>query len=173
MSMNLELRRSLRVNPPFGTQYSGFFRRYAVRKGLVRSTQRFGTQYAKVWYAKVWYAVRKGLVRSTQRIGTQYAKVWYAVRKNPVVSYADIDFFFKKVLANTNTTNTTQNSYFSRARDYIAHFFIYKTSIIGIQTLKKSSKHNKTNVCLNVCACACHILSFYVNGNVKKYCLCC
>jgi len=27
--------------PPFGTQYSGFFRRYAVRKGLVRSTQKF------------------------------------------------------------------------------------------------------------------------------------
>ena len=27
--------------PPFGTQYSVFFRRYAVRKGLVRSTQKF------------------------------------------------------------------------------------------------------------------------------------
>jgi len=28
-------------HPPFGTQYSGFFRRYAVRKGLVRSMQKF------------------------------------------------------------------------------------------------------------------------------------
>ena len=27
--------------PPFGTQYLGFFRRNAVRKGLVRSTQKF------------------------------------------------------------------------------------------------------------------------------------
>jgi len=29
--------------------------------------------------------------------GTQYAKGRYAVRKNPVMSYADINFYFKKV----------------------------------------------------------------------------
>ena len=40
--------------------------------------------------------------------GTQYAKGRYAVRKNPVISYADINFYFKKVqFSSRNTTNVT------------------------------------------------------------------
>ena len=29
--------------------------------------------------------------------GMQYAKCWYAVRRHSVTSYADINFYFKKV----------------------------------------------------------------------------
>jgi len=36
-----------------------------------------------------WYAVFRGGLD-----GTQYAKGWYAERRNPVMSYADIDFYF-------------------------------------------------------------------------------
>jgi len=40
--------------------------------------------------------------------GTQYAKGWYAVRKNSVISYADIIFYFKKVrFLSRNTTHVT------------------------------------------------------------------
>ena len=39
-----------------------------------------------------WYAVFSWVLD-----GTQYAKGRYAVRKNPVISYADINFYFKKV----------------------------------------------------------------------------
>ena len=38
------------------------------------------------------YAVFSGVL-----VGTQYAKGWYAVRKNSVISYADINFYLKKV----------------------------------------------------------------------------
>ena len=34
--------------PLFGTQYSGFFRRYAVRKGLVRSTHNSVISYSDI-----------------------------------------------------------------------------------------------------------------------------
>ena len=48
-----------------------------------------------------------------------YAKGWYAVRKNPVIPYADIHFNFKKVkfsYKNTfNVTNIVKQLYFSRA----------------------------------------------------------
>ena len=40
--------------------------------------------------------------------GTQYTKCRYAVPKNPVVLYADIKFYFKKVqFSSRNTTNVT------------------------------------------------------------------
>jgi len=39
-----------------------------------------------------WYAVFRGDLD-----GTQYAKGRYAVRRNFVISYADINFYFKKV----------------------------------------------------------------------------
>ena len=45
--------------------------------------------YLKV--TPVWYAIFRFLD------GTQYAKGRYAVRKNLVISYADINFNFKKV----------------------------------------------------------------------------
>jgi len=45
------------------------------------------------------------LVRSIQGFldGTQYAKGRYAVRKNPVISYADIIFYYKKVKCSLKT----------------------------------------------------------------------
>jgi len=39
-----------------------------------------------------WYAVFRGDLD-----GTQYAKGRYAVRRNSVILYADINFYFKKV----------------------------------------------------------------------------
>jgi len=40
--------------------------------------------------------------------GTQYAKGRYAVRRNFVISYADINFYFKKVqFSSKNTTHMT------------------------------------------------------------------
>ena len=40
--------------------------------------------------------------------GTQYAKGWYAVRRNSVISYADINFYFKKVqFSSRNTSHVT------------------------------------------------------------------
>jgi len=40
--------------------------------------------------------------------GTQYAKGWYAVRRNSVISYADINFYFKNVqFPSRNTTKVT------------------------------------------------------------------
>ena len=56
----------------------------------------------------IWYAVFKGLLD-----GTQYAKGQYAGRKNPVISYADINFYFKKVqFSSINTTNVVVISAF-------------------------------------------------------------
>ena len=48
------------------------------------------------------------LVRSIRGVldGTQYAKGRYAVRKNPVILYVDINFYFKKAqFSSRNTTN--------------------------------------------------------------------
>ena len=40
--------------------------------------------------------------------GTQYAKGWYAVRRNSVISYADISFYVKKVqFSSRNTSHVT------------------------------------------------------------------
>jgi len=41
------------------------------------------------------------LVRSIQVFldGTQYAKGWYAVRRNSVISYADINFYLKNCIS--------------------------------------------------------------------------
>ena len=51
-----------------------------------------------------WYAVFKGGGLD----GTQYTGGRYAVRKNPVISYAYINFYFKKVIfSSRNTTNVT------------------------------------------------------------------
>jgi len=50
------------------------------------------------------------LVRSIQGDldGTQYAKGRYAVRRNSVISYADINFYFKMVqFSSKNTTHMT------------------------------------------------------------------
>ena len=50
-----------------------------------------------------WYAVFKGDLD-----GTQYAKGRYAVRRNSVISYADINLNFKKVqFSSKNTTHMT------------------------------------------------------------------
>ena len=50
-----------------------------------------------------WYAVFMGFFG-----GTQYAKGWYAVRRNSVISYADINFCFKKVqFSSRNTSHVT------------------------------------------------------------------
>ena len=50
-----------------------------------------------------WYAVYRGCLG-----GTQYAKGRYAVRRNSVISYADINFYFKKVpFSSKNTTHMT------------------------------------------------------------------
>jgi len=48
-----------------------------------------------------WYAVFRGDLD-----GTQYAKGRYAVRRNSVTSYADINFYFKKVQLSSKTDNT-------------------------------------------------------------------
>ena len=48
------------------------------------------------------------LVRSIQVFFRQYAEGHYAVRKNPVISYADINFFLKgAIFIKKNTTNVT------------------------------------------------------------------
>ena len=52
----------------------------------------------------LWYAVFKGGLD-----GTQYAKGRYAVRRNYVISDADIIFYFKKV--QFSSRNTTQVTY--------------------------------------------------------------
>ena len=50
-----------------------------------------------------WCAVFRGVLD-----GTHYAKGRYAVCTNPVISYADIKFYFKKVqFSSRNTTNVT------------------------------------------------------------------
>ena len=41
------------------------------------------------WHPPFWYAVFRGCLD-----GKQYAKGRYAVRKNPVISYADVYFYF-------------------------------------------------------------------------------
>jgi len=66
----------------------------ACRDGLclviIRVTPPFGTQLSGFLY------------------GTQCAKDQYAVRKNSFISYADINFYFKKVpFLSRNTTNRT------------------------------------------------------------------
>jgi len=51
----------------------------------------------------LWYAVFRGDLD-----GTQYAKGRYAVRRNYVISYAFINFYFKKVkFSSKNTTHMT------------------------------------------------------------------
>ena len=40
------------------------------------------------------------------QFGTQYAKGRYAVRRNSVISYADINFYFKKVQFSLKKHNT-------------------------------------------------------------------
>jgi len=65
---------------------------------------------------------------------TQYAKGRYAVRKNPVLSYADINFYFKKVqfslrIINKRDIQSQITLNFSRARFarvFGVHFSIYK-----------------------------------------------
>ena len=51
-------------------------------------------KFEKLPYMRVtppfWYAVFRGGGLD----GTQYAKGWYAVRRNSVISYADIIFYF-------------------------------------------------------------------------------
>jgi len=50
-----------------------------------------------------WYAVFRGDLDCTQ-----YAKGQYAVRRNSVISYADINVYFKKVqFSSKNTTHMT------------------------------------------------------------------
>jgi len=50
-----------------------------------------------------WYAVFWGDLD-----GTQYAKGRYAVRRNSVILYANINFYFKKVqFSSKNTTHVT------------------------------------------------------------------
>jgi len=50
-----------------------------------------------------WYAVFRGFLD-----GTQYAKGWYAERRNSVISYADINVYFKKVqFSSRNTSHVT------------------------------------------------------------------
>ena len=62
-----------------------------------------------------WYAVFWGCLG-----GTQYAKGRYAIHKNPVISYADMNIYFKKVQFSSrntkNVTNKVKYLYFSRAR---------------------------------------------------------
>ena len=51
----------------------------------------------------IWYAVFRGGLD-----GTQYAKSWYAVRRNSVISYADINFYVKKdQFSSRKTTHVT------------------------------------------------------------------
>ena len=66
--------------------------------------------------------------------GTQYAKGRYAVRRNSVISYADINFYFKKVqfsLKRNNTLGIQSQISLKKLRArfagaFWAHFNIYK-----------------------------------------------
>jgi len=57
------------------------------------------------WHPPFWYAVFRGDLD-----GTQYAKGRYAVRRNSVISYADINLYLKKVqFSLKNNTRDTQS----------------------------------------------------------------
>jgi len=85
------------------------------------------------------------LVRSIQRDldGTQYAKGRYAVRRNSVISYADINLYFKKVLfSSKSTTHVT----YKVARSLRSRFFGIISAFINVNMdlgRSKSSEFNK------------------------------
>ena len=63
----------------------------------------FHSYISRVTPPPFWYAVFRDFLD-----GTQYAKGWYAVRRNSVISYADINFYFKKVqFSSRNTSHVT------------------------------------------------------------------
>ena len=83
-----------------------------------------------------WYAVFSFLD------GTQYAKGRYAVRKNPVVSYADNKFYSKKVqFSSRNTINEVKKPVFRHVRHFIIIYpGIRLTMNLGNETLKNIKK---------------------------------
>ena len=78
-----------------------------------------------------WYAVFREVLD-----GTQYAKGWYAVRRNSVISYVDINFYFKKVqFSSRNISHVTNKVKQLKkklrvpfARTFLGHFSIYEHS---------------------------------------------
>jgi len=113
-----------------------------------------------------WYAVFRGNLD-----GTQYAKGRYAVRRNSVISYADINCYFKKVQLSSQTQHTWHtksiNSKKNCALATLAlfglisaflnlkmDFRIWRGQNIGNLT----SKHTNPNVFKNYCTCAYNIL---------------
>ena len=108
----------MRVTPPILVRsMQGVFRRYAVRKGSVRSTQKscyIVRRHQWGWNPPFWYAVFRGCLG-----GTQYAKGRYAVRKNPVKRTQTSIFTFKRSNFHQETQETWHTksniSIFSRA----------------------------------------------------------
>jgi len=87
-----------------------------------------------------------------------YAKGWYAVRKNPVVPYADIHFNFKKVKflyikKHIKRDKQSQTTLFFRVLSspalFRGHFSIYKLNndFRGLKT-RKSNKQTHQSLCL-------------------------
>ena len=73
---------------------------------------------------RFWYAVFRG---GGVEDGTQYAKGRYAVRKNPVISYANNTFFLKVQFSSRNTINVVK-THLLRAHAHTEQFsIIYKT----------------------------------------------
>ena len=131
------------------------------------------------WQPPFWYAVFRGCLG-----GTQYAKGRYAVRKNPVISYADINFRSSFHQETQETWYTKSNiSIFSRAR-FTHAVWGHLSKIINLNINfgrsklgKITRKHIKANFYrMIVRTCACNRLSFYllyVNGNAQNGCFRC
>ena len=103
------------------------------------------------------------------KYGTQYAKGRYAVCKNPVISFADIKFYFLKVQFSSRSTIIVKCSCVTFENLSLERLNMDYT----FEKLKiTKSKNNKTYVCKKQCMCLqkqCFFYFFiYVNGNAKK-----
>ena len=124
-------------------------------------------QFMRVTPPSFWYAIFRGNLD-----GTHYAKGRYAVRRNSVISYADINFYFKKVQFSLKKHNThdiqSQITLKKFARSLRSRFFGLISAFIyfnmdfriwGGQNLGYlTSKHIKPNAFKNYCTCAYNIL---------------
>jgi len=91
----------------------------------------------------LWYAVFKGDLD-----GTQYAKGRFAVRRNSVISYADINLYFKKIQFSSKTQHTwhtmSKNSK-TIARSLRSRFFGDISAFLNLNMDFGRSKYRKFN----------------------------
>ena len=87
--------------------------------------------------------------------GTQYAKGWYAVRRNSVISYADINFYLKRSHFHQETQHTCHtnsfNSIILRARFARAFWCYFSINKLKHWTFIFISPYTwYEDVCLNI-----------------------